>query len=178
MEKKTLVVAAVFLFVFLTTSGFIGFILLDKTVPPEEYTQSIVREQEEGLLFDKIIDRIPTRANITSPRIENSTVKVGVSADTSELNFGVVIQNMSVRKFLNLGNSDDSAVKVCIVAYGNISQFVDVQNNEFTLEGGDGREVMIEFNGDRIGVYSGEVDVITKKPKYDFLKPLLSFVAC
>ncbi|RLI91815.1 MAG: hypothetical protein DRO89_03235 [Candidatus Altiarchaeales archaeon] len=173
MKKKLL---AVILFLILTI-GFLGFILLGETPGPREYVKEISREHTEDLFFEKVIDRIPARGNITYPRVENRTIKVGVSADPDELNFGVVLQNMTVRKFINLRNKDIN-VKVCIIPYGSISQFIKIKQNNFIMKTNESREVMIEFSGDKIGSYNGELDVITKKPKYGFLEPLLPFVAC
>ncbi|MBN2013674.1 MAG: hypothetical protein JW778_00690 [Candidatus Altiarchaeota archaeon] len=188
MEKKIIVVAGILSFIFLAMVGFMGFLITDntptgfmlsgKTAEPEEYVQRITREGDESLFFDKIIDRIPARVSVVHPRTENNTIKVGVSADTNELNFGVVIQNMSVRKFLNIASDDASTVKICIVSYGNISSFIRAEQVDFIMEKGDSTEVMLEFNGDLVGNYTGEVDVVTKKPKYGFLESLLPFVAC
>jgi len=173
MNKKLL---AVILFLILAI-GFLGFILLGETPGPREYVRRISREHTEDLFFEKTIDRIPARGNITYLRVENRTIKVGVSADPDELNFGVVPQNMTVRKFINLRNKDIN-VKVCIIPYGSISQFIKIEQNNFIMKTNESREVMIKFSGDKIGSYNGELDVITKKPKYGFLEPLLPFVAC
>ncbi|HDH41410.1 MAG TPA: hypothetical protein ENG12_03280 [Candidatus Altiarchaeales archaeon] len=173
MNKKLL---AVILFLILAI-GFLGFILLGETPGPREYVRRISREHTEDLFFEKAIDRIPARGNITYLRVENRTIKVGVSADPDELNFGVVPQNMTVRKFINLRNKDIN-VKVCIIPYGSIRQFIKIEQNNFIMKTNESREVMIKFSGDKIGSYNGELDVITKKPKYGFLEPLLPFVAC
>ncbi|OYT39325.1 MAG: hypothetical protein B6U86_05395 [Candidatus Altiarchaeales archaeon ex4484_43] len=174
MNKKLL---AVVLFLFILAIGFLGFILLGETPEPGEYVKRISREHTEDLFFEKAIDRIPARGNITYPRVENRTIKVGVSTDPDELNFGAVPQNMTVRKFINLHNKDIN-VKVCVIPYGSIRQFIKIEQNNFIMKTNESREVMIEFSGDRIGSYNGELDVITKKPKYGFLEPLLPFVAC
>jgi len=174
--KNLLLVSVIFLFV-LAIFGFLGLILLGETPEPKEYVRKISREHTEDFLFEKDTDRIPARGNITYLGIENNTVKVGVSADPHELNFGVVPQNMSIRKFINLRNRDIN-VKVCVISYGSVKQFIEIKQNNFIMKTNESKKVMIEFSGDEIGSYNGEIDVIIKKPKYGFLEPLLPFVSC
>jgi hypothetical protein len=174
MKGKILLLAGVVSLSILAVSGFI---LLSENTAPEEYVQKITRESREDFFFKKDIIRHPARANITYPQLENQTIKVGVSADTHELNFGLVIQNMTVRKFLNLRTGDVN-VKVCVVPYGSIKQFIEIEQNDFVMKTNESKQIMVEFSGDRVGSYTGEIDVIVKKPKHDFLEPLLLVIPC
>ncbi len=173
-NKIPLLTAVVFLSILVT----LGFILLNGTPAPEEYVQRITRENTEDFFFKKVIDRIPARGVIIYRDIDNETIKVGVSTDPHELNFGVVSQNTTgITKILNIHNKDVN-VKTCVVPYGDIKQFVEIKNKEFVMKTDEKREITIRFSGDKIGNYTGEIDVITKKPKYGLLEPLLPFVAC
>jgi hypothetical protein len=46
------------------------------------------------------------------------------------------------------------------------------------MSSGEKKEVQVRFSGGAIGNFTGEVDVLAKKPKYGFLEPLLPWVAC
>lgn len=163
--------------IILSILAVLGTIFLNETPEPGEYVQKITREHTEDFFFEKDIVRHPARGNITYLRVENQTVKVAVSADSHELNFGAILENMTVRKFLNLRNKDVN-VKICVISYGSIKHFINTGNNNFIMKTNESAEIMIEFGGDKIGSYTGEVDVIIKKPKYGLLDSLLPFVAC
>jgi hypothetical protein len=176
MEKKTLLkTAVVILILAVAVTGYL--ILSDKTAEPADRVLVKTRQQTDGMFFTKAVDRIPARAAIVAPKVENDTITVGVSADRNELNFGVVIQNMSVTKFLNIENKD-VAVKECVVSYGDIGPLINVPENSFVLSTGESKAVTLHFSGSELGNYTGEVDVITKKPKFGFMEFLLPYVAC
>ena len=176
MENKILLKAAVaIVFLAIAVTGYL--ILADNTPQPTDSVLVMKRQQMDTLFFTKVVDRIPTKAAIVLPNLENETLKVGVSADKNELNFGVVIQNMSVTKFLNINNKDVT-VKECVVSYGSIGPLIKVPEKEFVLSTGESKMVSLEFSGSELGNYTGEVDVITKKPKYGFLDILLPYAGC
>lgn len=176
MNKKK--ISAVLLFsLFIVALAFSVILYLDKTSAPSAYVTEKIQEQSDGVFFKRAVDRIPAKAVVFFPQMEENTIRVGVSADPNELNFGLVVQNMSVRKFLGIKNKDVD-VKICVLAYGNISEFIQTRENNIIVRHNESRELMLEFRGKRIGNYSGEIDVITKKPKYSFLNPLLPWVAC
>lgn len=176
MENKILLRAAVvLLFVAVAVTSYL--ILSDSTPEPTDHVLAKTRHQTDGMFFTKAVDRIPARAIIVLPEVNNDTIKVGVSADKSELNFGVVLQNMSVTKFVEINNKDVT-VKECILSYGSIGPLIKIPENNFVLKTGESKAVTLAFSGSELGNYTGEVDVITKKPKYGFLDFLLPYVAC
>jgi hypothetical protein len=176
MEKKVLLTAALALLVVAAAAA--GFLILaDKTPQPTDRVLAPVRRQTDGMFFKTVVVRFPARVLIVLPEIDNDTIKVGVSADWNELNFGVVLQNMTVKKFLTINNTDVN-MKSCVLSYGSIGPLIKVPENNFIIKTGEAKDVLLEFSGPDLGNYTGEVDMITKKPKYGFLEPLLPWVAC
>ncbi|HEX54506.1 MAG: hypothetical protein DRO90_03165 [Candidatus Altiarchaeales archaeon] len=155
-----------------------AFLILEKAPKPEGIIKKPTDMRADTPLFKVYIVRYPTTGNITELNLENRTLRVGISTDRDELNFGVIPQNLSVRKFLNLKNKRDSRARVCIRAYGTISDFIKIKDSDFVMERGESREIELVFTGDSVGNYSGEIDVITKKPKYQLLEFLLPIVGC
>jgi len=112
------------------------------------------------------------KANVTELRINNSKLLLGISNDPTEFNFGVVPENVTVRKILNLKNNEnfDSVIKISIS--GNISKYIKLENNDFILKSKENKQLMVTFNAARIGYYTGEMEIYLITPKYEFLAPL------
>ena len=178
--KKVIKIAAIALvsILLILSLGLFILISLDKNPEPEEIINESGFFHTESTLFLRDIVRYPLRANVTPLRIADSKIKVGVSVETDELNFGVVSENLTVRKFINLKNNDKVPVKMCMPSYGNIKQYVLLSKDNFILKEGQAVEVEIAFNATKVGLYSGELDVIAIKPKHPFLANFLGWVEC
>ncbi|MEA3255769.1 MAG: hypothetical protein U9Q22_08055 [Candidatus Altiarchaeota archaeon] len=174
---KIAVIALVSILLILSLGLFI-LISLDKNPEPEEIIKETGFFHTESTLFLRDIVRYPLRANVTPLRIADNKIKVGVSIETDELNFGVVSENLTVRKFINLKNNDKVPVKMCIPSYGNIKPYILLSKNNFILKEGQALEVEIAFNATKVGIYSGELDVIAIKPKHPFLANFFGWVEC
>ncbi|MCK4490977.1 MAG: hypothetical protein KAU03_00020, partial [Candidatus Altiarchaeales archaeon] len=61
---------------------------------------------------------------------------------------------------------------------GDIKPLIKIRDEEIILEKNGQREVQIAFNATGVGAYTGEIDVIVKKPRYDMLKYLLPLTGC
>jgi hypothetical protein len=163
---------------FLIFGSILFAISMEKNPEPKNFVESLKFEQQEGFLFIREIVRYPTKGNVTPLLRTNKTIKVGVTTQTDELNFGVVPENLTVRKFINLRNNDKIAVKICVLSYGSIKPFIIVRDNDFLLKENDAKEVEIAFNATKIGSYRGEIDVVIRKPKYEALEKFLGLVKC
>jgi len=176
--KFPLIVVALISIV-LISSVLIFLSMLTEEIPEPE---NIVNKQSslryDTALFKVYIVRYPVQGTIVPFTLENKTLKIGISADRDKLNFGVLPQNLSVRKFLNLKNREDSRARICVRTYGAIRDFVNITGDTFILEKGESREVQLIFGGDKIGNYTGEIDVITKKVRYNFMEFLLPLTRC
>jgi hypothetical protein len=178
MEKQTVhIVLLAAVVCGLLATAVLAVLYADQTPAPQTYAGAIVRENRPGIFFDTIVDRFPAKSEVSPPRVTNQTLNMGLSTDTDKLDFGVVSQNQTVRKFLNFG-SQYPALKACVVSYGSISPFITVERPSFYISEGETGEAMLEFSAPKLGNFTGEVDMITKRPKYDILSPLLPWVGC
>ena len=112
------------------------------------------------------------KANVTELRVNDSKLLLGISNDQTEFNFGVVPENITVKKILNLKNNEnfDSLIKIYI--NGDISDYIYVGEENFVLKSKEGKQIEIIFNATKIGYYTGEIEVYITTPKYGFLAPL------
>jgi hypothetical protein len=160
-----------------------GFALSAPNLPSQyiPLTIKIVTERSENIFFEKNIIRVPAKGVIILPIIDNNgTITAGVSVDSDKLDFGRIQSNLSgITKSLDIAYPfRTGSVKICVIAQGDIKQFLETPNREFIMSSGEKKEVQIRFSGSMIGNFTGEVDVLAKKPKYGFLDLLLPWVGC
>jgi hypothetical protein len=179
MEKKIpLAVGGIILVMIVIV---IGAVLSDSTPLPVGEAKKIVAERSENMLFEKNIVRIPAVGTIIPPAVDNNgTITAGVSVDSDRLNFGRIQSNLSgITRLMNITYPfRTGSVKICVIAQGGIQPFLETPDREFVMSSGEKKEVQVRFSGGAIGNFTGEVDVLAKKPKYGFLEPLLPWVAC
>ena len=93
------------------------------------------------------------------------TDSVGIDVNSTALVFGGVIPGGSSIKKVLLESDTDKSVKIEIYSEGEISKFLEVSENFFTLSKGGNKEVSfivkIPF-GTELGIYDGKVIVIEK----------------
>jgi hypothetical protein len=121
---------------------------------------------------DTSVTNYALKGNVTDLRVNDSKIIVGVSNDPNELNFGMVVVNMTVQKFIDLRNTESNEAFVEISKVGNISSFVNVDSESFILGSGENHTVSVTFNGTQKGYYNGELTVTVETPKYLILSPL------
>ena len=133
---------------------------------------ALVISSNEDSLFDYDILTYPSSAEVTAPVAANETLLIGFDIDTTNLNFGVIPGNGSFSKrFINMTNQIEKAVKISLKAQGAIYPYVNFSMNDFFLKGREKAVVKAYFYtaGAEAGNYSGEIIVTIKKPKYDFI---------
>lgn len=126
---------------------------------------------KEDMLFNYDIIKYPSSAQVVDTTMNDTKIQLGVNIDPTGINFGIMPGNGSFSKrFVNLTNTEDKDVKVFIEAFGSIEPYVNFSMNGFVLRGKEKVVVKASFYTTEatIGNYSGEIDIITKKPKYDF----------
>ncbi|MBW6461426.1 MAG: hypothetical protein K0B07_00030 [DPANN group archaeon] len=130
---------------------------------------------EEGMFYTYEINKYPTSVEISD--IDERNLSVGFSLETSSLNFGVVPTGGNMgKRFLTLKNTQDSKAKMMFVVYGGISPLIKFNDNEFYLlpEVLKDIEIVLETKQDTmVGNYSGEINIVVKRSKYEFLEWLL-----
>jgi hypothetical protein len=138
--------------------------------PPNQIVKERVFEVIEGPFFRTEITRLPASLEITSNENE-----MRIPNEPFTLEFGVLPKNITSNKIISVINVEETPVKVKLKRYGNISPFIDT-GNDFVLGPYENRSVMVKASGDIFGIYEGEVQVITKRPKNVWAEWLLHLV--
>jgi hypothetical protein len=146
-----------------------------KTFPDIVVNRSFIRTSD--LFYDYEINRYPSAAEIVELNQEKTII--GFDVDPTKLNFGMIPINGSYsRKTVNLTNMVDRGAKIYLDAYGNIRPYVSFGESRITLRKGESREIEIIFNSKTenltapLGNYTGEIDIVTQVPKYNFIYAL------
>jgi len=137
----------------------------------KEIVEGMIVEQSGDLFFVYQTTRYPANVEIIQTKPEEQGISIGIAVDPWNLNFGILPVGSNGRRFIDLSNLQDRAVKVKLEVYGNISPMVSFSKNNFILRKGKNStvDIMARTTTETIpGNYTGEIDVILKKPKYDF----------
>jgi len=146
---------------------FLYFLELQEPLEPKEIVNEKTILNYSSLFFNYKIIRYPTRVEVIKPE-EN--INVGVVTDPWNLNFGYIPGNgSSVKRYIGILNEDKKYSTVKLKAYGNISSLINFSKNDFVLNESAAVEVILNTTFAEIGNYTGEIDIIIKVPKYDFL---------
>ncbi len=124
------------------------------------------------LFFNYEITRYPSSVEVAPVQPEQEKLLLGISADPWNLNFGIIPAGKNFgKRFVSLVNLKEKDVKIVIKAWGNISSFVKFSKNNFILHPKENVTVEVGFyaEGAEAGNYTGVIDVIVQKPKYDFI---------
>jgi hypothetical protein len=149
------------------------FIATQEPSEPRELVNDKTVSNYSNLLFDYKILRYPTSVEIVSISEEN--INLGIVTDPWNIRFGSVPGNGSyVKRFISIKSSNSNYSKIRLKAYGNITPLVNFSKNDFALNGNESSAVEVALYTDsaELGNYTGEIDVIAKTPKYEFLKIL------
>lgn len=129
-------------------------------------------ETRSDIFFNYEITRYPSNTEISIAKPTQEKYTIGVVIDPWNLNFGIIPagDNFGTR-FIDLTNLKEKDVKIYFKVYGNISPFVNFSKNNFILRPKENITVETHFyaSSAEVGNYSGEIDVIAQRPKYDFL---------
>jgi hypothetical protein len=124
------------------------------------------------LFFSYEITKYPSSVEIVEAKPAQEKLTIGLTVDPWNLNFGIIPEGKNFgTRFISLSNLKEKDAKVSFKVYGNISPFVKFSNNNFLLHPNESLTIKVNFyaEGAKIGNYSGEIDVIVQRPKYDFL---------
>lgn len=144
---------------------------------PEEFVENMTFTTYSDLFFDYEITRYPTGVEITPSKFLEKESVIGVVIDPWNLKFGIVPTGGSfVRRYVELTNVMERAGKVSFKVYGNIKPLVSFSKNDFILHENENSTVTVFLSATNVtGNFSGEIDVIAQKPKYDFLYKILGW---
>lgn len=139
---------------------------------PKEFATNRTFETRSDLFFNYEITRYPSSAEVSEVQPTNERIVLGVVIDPWNLKFGIIpAGNNFGTRFVVLTNREEKDAKISFKVYGNISPFVNFSKNDFMLHPEENVSIGTHFYATSAGVgnYSGEIDVIIQKPKYDFL---------
>ncbi len=139
---------------------------------PETFVGNRTIENYSTFFFKYEIIRYPSSVEIMAIENINQTAVLGFVTDSWNLNFGIIPGNGSyVTRTVELTNKEDVDNRISIVAYGDIAPLVEFSRNDFILKPKEkvSIEIILYSRNSEPGNYSGEIDVLSKKPIYNFL---------
>ncbi len=122
-----------------------------------------------GLLVSERVVEYPIMVEIVPP--DNNSM--GIVLHYDELDFGILSRGMTARKNITM-EGPGSPVKVRVWSEGNISSMVSFSKHDFTLEGPDSLEVVV--NASEAGSYGGTVYISSRSTNYRWLRWMDSWV--
>jgi len=140
---------------------------------PKQFVSNQTIAEYSDIFFSYKIAKYPSGVNVTSEKI-NPTI--GFVTDPWNLNFGIIPTGGYGERHLNISNPGKSKVRVNFNVYGSIKPMISFSKNNFILEPNESVYVDIVLNTTVVnepGYYTGEIDVIIKKPNFSFLYFLL-----
>ncbi len=162
---------------FLFVLAFIVLLLFLVFVPlgplkPKDFVKNRTYVYHSDLLFNYEITRYPSAAEIIPLPTDEENAKIGFVVDPWNLNFGIIPANGSQStRNIELTNLNDDPSRISFNVFGNILGLVSFSNNDFVLNRGEKVTIEVYFSSEKAetGNYSGEIDVIARKPKYGFI---------
>jgi len=169
--KGLILLFLVLIFLILIYEGY----FYNKFKVKKDFVINMTTEKNFGIFF--VYETVKYPSNVEIIKLENkSNITLGMTNDPWNLNFGVIPIGIESKRFINLANRNEGMYKVEIFVYGNISQMVNFNRNNFILRKGDEMEVTAMLNStlsEGTGKYIGEIDIVSKKAKIPFLNVIL-----
>jgi len=148
------------------------FFLFEYKPQPTEFVTNRTFITYSDLFFNYEITKYPSRVEVVKAEPVKEKITIGLSVDPWNLDFGIIPEGKNFgTRFINLANFKQKDAKISFKVYGNISPFVKFGKNDLILRANENLTVEVSFHaeGAKIGNYSGEIDVVVQRPKYDFL---------
>jgi hypothetical protein len=97
------------------------------------------------IYFLMITSRPVTETLVVNTNATVSKLKVGIDTSTLGVVFGKVPLNGTGKRFLNINNTKDFSQRIEFFVTGNISDFVYLSDNNFTLQPNESKRVDATF---------------------------------
>lgn len=139
---------------------------------PKEFVENMTVSNYQNLLFNYEIIRYPSNVELVSVSNIEEAVMLGFAIEPWNINFGIIPSDGSYgTRSIDFTNSEEIDRRIILKAYGDISSMVVFSKNDFILKPGEdvSVDVFLYSRDYDAGNYSGEIDVIIKKPIYNFL---------
>ena len=139
---------------------------------PKEFVKNRTVTNYSNLFFIYEISRYPSNVEIRATEKMNENITLGFVIESWNLNFGIIPGNGTfVKRNVEISNKEESSMEIIFRSYGNISPLVFFSKNNFILNPDEkvAIDIFLFSNKTKEGNYSGEIDLISKKPIYNFL---------
>ena len=149
------------------------FALIELTFGTGLFTNFLVEKTEKLFYVFELENKYETKVSIIEQQ-NTSELHLGITADNLE--FGVMPPGSVSKRFLNLANDDEIDYKILLIVKGNISSMVKFDKNDFILHKGEYAKVTVSLDSSialTTGNYTGEVSVVSKRPRLLFLSNLM-----
>ncbi len=140
---------------------------------PHEFVENRTFEVYESpfFIFERV--RYPSKVEIVE---EGERMLLGFVTDPWNLNFGIIPLGGYGTRNVKIFNSENYSVRVKLYAYGSINPLIKFEKNDLVLKPNETLTINIFLNttnSTKPGNYTGEIDIVIKKPKYSFLQFLV-----
>ncbi len=90
------------------------------------------------------------------------------------MNFGRMPYEAKATREININNNNNKTTRYIIKAYGaGIQDNIKITPNRFILDPEENISISIQYIGNEIGNFEGEVDVILQIPKYKLIEKMI-----
>ncbi len=145
-----------------------------------EFVNNMTFENSTDLFFYYGTTKYPASVQVRNVKPEDSSIVIGLSVDPWYLGFGIIPSGGNFgKRSLILTNTQDRDTKVNFRVYGNISQMVSFSKDNFVLHSSDSITINVFCRTTGTtpeGNYTGEIDIIVKYPKYEFMYNFLNWI--
>ena len=180
IKMKRVKLKIILLMISIITIIFLLNLVISYNSGPMEFVTNRTFENSTDLFFYYGITKYPTNVEITEPEPQESNLLIGISVDLWDLSFGIIPSGGNFgKRSLILTNTQNRDAKVNLKIYGNISPMVNFSKNNFILHTNETVTIDVfcrTIDTTLEGNYTGEIDIIVKYPKYEFLYNFLNWI--
>lgn len=149
------------------------FALIELTFGIGFFTNILTEKKEKLFYVFEFESNHKTEVSITEQQ-NASNIFLGMTADNLE--FGIIPLGSISKRFLDLTNTDEKDYGILLMVTGNISPMVKFDKNDFVLHKNENVKITVSLNSSlapNLGNYTGEISIISKRPKFSFLNSLM-----
>jgi hypothetical protein len=157
--KSFLIIILIFLF----------FALIKLTFNTNLITDFLTEKTEKLFYVFKLEKNYEAKVSIVE---QQNTFDIFLGVTSDNLEFGIIPLGSVSKRFLNLANGNETNNKILLIATGNISPMVKFDKNNFVLHKNENATITVLLDSSLAsnpGDYTGEVSIISKRPKFSFL---------
>ena len=133
-------------------------------------------EARSDIFFTYVTTRYPAKVEIIDPQNKETNFTLGISVESTILNFGSVLgKGGTVKKQINLTTRDGLSSKVSVRTYGNIVPLLRIDSSEFILRSQGTIAVTMDTMDYPEGNYTGEVDVVIQRSNNEIVRQIIGY---